>query len=93
MIAAADRADLAEQLAEALDLAVEANFEAARLLRVVRVLARRLADPQVEVDDMNSDEDDKMEEMQETEELAAADGVRVCPAVCSCEFCHYLHYD
>jgi hypothetical protein len=74
MIAAADRADLMEQIAAALDLAVESHFEAGRLLGAVAVLARRLADPQVEaVENTNSDEVYEMEEVKEVPEVAVAE--------------------
>lgn len=70
-----DRADLVEQLAAALDLAVEAHVEAGRLLGVAHVLARRLADLRVEaVESTNSDEVNDMEEVNETEESIAAEG-------------------
>jgi hypothetical protein len=71
MIAAADHTDLVEQIDTALEVAVEAHQEACRLLGVARVFARRLEDAQVgAVENTNSDEVDEMEESQE---LVAAD--------------------
>jgi hypothetical protein len=65
--------DLAEQIDAALELAAEAHFEAGRLFGVARVLARRLADPQEEVEETRLGEVDGMEEVKQTQELGTAE--------------------
>ncbi len=80
MLAAPDRADLVEQIAAALEVAVEAHQEACRLLGVARVFARRMGVPQQEASEPPADQDETenaevegMSELKEMQELVAAD--------------------
>src|SRR5260221_14724034 len=80
MLAAPDRPDLVEQIAAALEVAVEAHQEACRLLGVARVFARRMGVPQQEASEPPADQDETenaevegMSELKEMQELVAAD--------------------